>query len=52
MKIETIKYNSFDEFLVDVILPSGELKKKLDGFIFRGERTNKRKLLPGALRED
>lgn len=52
MKIENIKYNSFDEFLVDVILPTGELKKKLDGFIFRGERTNTRKLLPGALREE
>lgn len=52
MKIENIKYNSFDEFLTDVILPTGELKKKLDGFIFRGERTSKRKLLPGALREE
>lgn len=52
MKIENIKYNSFDEFLNDLLLPKGQLTDKLYGFIFRGERTNRFKLLPGALRED
>lgn len=52
MKIENIKYNSFLDFLNDVLLPSGNLYNKLDGFVYRGERTNSYKLLPGALRED
>jgi len=52
MKIENIKYNSFLEFIEDVLLPSGNLHKHLFGFVYRGERTNKYKLLPGALRKD
>lgn len=52
MKIENIKYNSFLEFIKDVLLPNGNLYKHLFGFVYRGERTNKYKLLPGALRKD
>ena len=52
MKIENIKYQSFIEFVNDVLLPNGSLYSKLHGFVYRGERTNGYKLLPGALRED
>lgn len=52
MKIENIRYNDFSEFIKDVLLPSGNLHKNLYGFVYRGERTNKYKLLPGALRKD
>ena len=52
MKIEKIKFDSFDAFLSEVMIPSGFYWKLLNGFVFRGERTNKYKLLPGALRED
>ncbi|WBW98835.1 FRG domain-containing protein [Oceanirhabdus sp. W0125-5] len=49
MKIENIKYSSFFDFFED-ILPTGKLSDKLNGFVFRGEPTNKYKLLPSALR--
>ena len=52
IKIENIKYNSFLDFFNDVLSPSGKLYDKFLGFVYRGERTNKYKLLPGALRED
>lgn len=52
MKIENIKYNSFLDFFNDVLSPSGKLYDKFLGFVYRGERTNRYKLLPGALRED
>lgn len=52
MKIENIKYDNFLAFIKDVLLPSGNLHKHLYGFVYRGERTAKYKLLPGALRED
>lgn len=41
MKIENIKYNNFMAFIKDVLLPSGNLHKYLNGFVYRGERTNK-----------
>lgn len=40
------------DFIKDAYLPNGKLYKHLYGFVYRGERTNKYKLLPGALRED
>jgi len=52
MKVENIKYDNFLAFIKDVLLPSGKLHKYLHGFVYRGERTNKFKLLPGALREE
>lgn len=52
MKIETIKFDGFEAFLKEVLIPSGTYWKKLDGFVFRGEKTNMYKLLPGALREN
>lgn len=52
MKIENIKFDNFHTFLAEVLVPSGSYWKQLNGFVFRGERTNKFKLLPGALRED
>ena len=52
MKIEEIKYKSFLEFAKDVLFPGGNLYKRLNNFVYRGERTRAYKLLPGALRED
>ena len=52
MKIERIKFENFNQFLSSTTIPDGELFEKLDGFIFRGESSNKYKLLPTALREE
>jgi len=51
MKYKKLKYDTFLEFYNDA-LPSGNLGKYLQGFIFRGESSNKRKLVPSALREE
>ena len=52
MKVENIFFDNFNSFLKDVILQGGIYQEKLNGFVFRGERTNEYKLLPGALREN
>ena len=54
MTVETIQYETFDSFLNDV-LPNGEIGRifyGFDRFIFRGEPSNKYKLIPSALREE
>ncbi len=49
MKYKEIEYSSFLELYFD-ILPSGNLGTKLDGFVFRGESSAKRQLLPSIFR--
>ena len=46
-----IAFSSFDE-LLNAILPNGSVGKKLNGYIYRGEGSEKFKLLPSALREE
>lgn len=52
MKIEHIKYENLRQFLFSTTMPDGELFEKLEGFVFRGESSNKYKLLPTALRAE
>lgn len=52
MKIEHIKYEDLRQFLFSTTMPEGELFGKLEGFVFRGESSNKYKLLPTALRAE
>ena len=49
MKIEHIHFDSFDIFYKK-IMPTGDFSNSLGGFIFRGESTDKYKLIPSALR--
>jgi len=54
MQVETLPYNTFDAFLT-AALPNGWLGKIFyghDRFIFRGEASDKYKLIPSALREE
>ena len=44
-------FENFEEFLKQLVLPSGELFGKLDGFVFRGLSSGKHELIPTALRE-
>jgi len=46
-----IVFTSFDE-LISALLPNGSIGKKLSGYIYRGEGSEKYKLLPSALREE
>lgn len=53
MKIEKIQFDSFRDFFHSVIIPTGDLNKKLScEYIFRGEETNKYELIPSALRKN
>lgn len=51
MQIKEICFENFEDFLKQLILPSGELFGKLEGFIFRGLPSGKYELIPSALRE-
>jgi hypothetical protein len=49
---EDVLYNNFEDFVSSVIFPTGNMSQQLGGFIFRGESSNKYKLLPSALRPE
>lgn len=44
-------YDNFLEFYYDM-LPDGKMAKELDGFVFRGESSDRYELLPSALRNN
>ena len=51
MQIKEICFENFDDFIKSLVLPSGDLFNKLNGFIFRGVSSGKYELIPSALRE-
>jgi hypothetical protein len=50
--VRNIRYDSFREFYENVISLDGNIKRNLQGYIFRGEGSNTYQLLPSALRND
>jgi len=48
--IENYSYETADELIIDFLTPTGKMNNKLTGWIFRGESSNKYKLIPSALR--
>ena len=51
MKVMECTFDTFEEF-IDALLPDGKIGKKLSGYVYRGEGSEKFKLLPSALREE
>ena len=51
MKVREYTFDTFEEF-INTVLPDGTIGKKLSGYIYRGEGSEKFKLLPSALREE
>ena len=50
MQIKEIRFGGFDDFIKNILFPSGSLFNKLEGFIFRGVSSGKYELVPSALR--
>lgn len=50
MQIKEISFESFDDFIKRIVLPSGDLWERLGGFVFRGVPSIGYELIPSSLR--